>query len=64
MKKIRVKPVPAYLCNPKVNLSCAKKHCFLNNGECFLTLEKRNAIEGAGAFRYFPMTEIIEEEEI
>lgn len=60
MKKKTVKPVPVYLCDPKVNIRCTKESCFLNHGGCFKTLDKKYAIEGAGAFMYFYKSKIIE----
>lgn len=57
-----VKATPAYLCDPKKNESCKKTNCYENNGSCYMTIHEENAIDGAGIFRYLPMTMKTEEE--
>ena len=56
MRVTYVKSTPAYLCDPKKNRTCRKSNCYENKGACYMTINEENALDGAGIFRYFPMT--------
>ena len=63
MRKEVIKSIKVYLCDPKVNTSCKKTSCFENNGPCYLSRYKENAIKGSDGFRYF-YHRFVEDEEI
>lgn len=35
-----------YRCNPFLNTYCGKRKCYVNGGNCFLTMDKHHSIDG------------------